>query len=223
MKRFPVIEKFISINGEGPAAGALAAFIRFEGCNLRCAWCDTTYAFQSEQKEWLTAKEIYTYIKESKVKYVTLTGGEPLLQEDIGELLELLDKDNELITYIETNGSLDITKFKKTYTRGAIYYIVDYKLPSSHMSERMEKSNLHIVTKEDVYKFVVGSEEDLEEAYKIIQTYQLEKRCQVYLSPVLSQIKPHTLVAFMKQRRLREVKLQLQLHKIIWPEVERGV
>lgn len=224
MYLFPIIEKFISIDGEGPMAGALAIFIRFGGCNLRCKWCDTTYSWEAgEVKELLCAKEIYNYIKAQGISHVTLTGGEPLLQQEIGTLLELLAQDDTLLTHIETNGSIPIAPFKKAYGEKNIHYIVDYKLSGSHMTPYMASENLQTVTKEDVYKFVIASPLDLEEAYTVIKANDLEKRCKVYLSPVLDQIAPCKIVDFMKEKRLVEVKLQLQLHKIIWSKESRGV
>ena len=103
---FNIIEKFVSIDGEGPTAGELATFIRFQGCNLRCSWCDTTYSFdKSEITEVLSAEEIYDYIKSTGVSNVTLTGGEPLFQKNIDEVLSLLNDDKNLVVHIETNGA----------------------------------------------------------------------------------------------------------------------
>ena len=114
---FNIIEKFVSIDGEGPTAGELATFIRFQGCNLRCSWCDTTYSFdKSEITEVLSAEEIYDYIKSTGVSNVTLTGGEPLFQENIDEVLSLLNDDKNLVVHIETNGAIeleDIVEFMK--------------------------------------------------------------------------------------------------------------
>lgn len=224
MNKFSVIEKFVSIDGEGPMAGALSTFIRFEGCNLRCEWCDTAYSWDSgEDKELLSADEIYAYIKQMGGNHITLTGGEPLMQKDIGILLSLLAKDESLLVYIETNGSIPITPFKVAYGEERIHYIVDYKLPGSGMTHKMSVQNLNEVTKEDVYKFVVASKEDLERSYEIIKDYSLDKRCKVYLSPVADKINPQEIVEFMKEKNLVDIKLQLQLHKIIWPKECRGV
>ena len=224
MYKFPIIEKFISIDGEGPMAGALATFIRFEGCNLRCKWCDTTYSWEAgEEKELLSAQEIYKYIKETGIQHVTLTGGEPLMQKEIGTLLSLLAKDEKLLVHIETNGSIPIKPFKKAYGEENIRYIVDYKLSGSGMQEKMVLENLDAVTKKDVYKFVVASKKDLEQAYSIIKSYNLDTRCKVYFSPVTDQIHPQEIVEFMKTKKLGKVKLQLQMHKIIWSKESRGV
>lgn len=219
---FNIIEKFLSIDGEGPTAGELATFIRFQGCNLRCSWCDTTYSFEKEGiKEVLSAKEIYKYIKQNNAINVTLTGGEPLIQEGIDELLGLLDKDENLKVHIETNGSVDIEPFKKKYKN--IVYILDYKLPSSKMTNKMNKNNLKIVENKDIYKFVLGNMEDLKVAYGIIKEYDLDKRCLVYFSPVFGEIKLEDVIEFMKEKNLNRVRFQIQLHKIVWNKDTRGV
>lgn len=221
---FNIVEKFLSIDGEGPTSGELAVFIRFQSCNLRCSWCDTTYSWDKEStSEILSAKEIYDYIKENHVINVTLTGGEPLIQENIHELLDLLNSDEDLNIHIETNGSIDIKPFKKKHKGGNISYILDYKLPSSKMTDSMNMNNLNIVEKRDVYKFVVGSMEDLQMAYELIIKYDLTSKCLVYLSPVSGNIDMQEIVGFMKDKNLNKVRLQVQLHKIIWDKNARGV
>lgn len=221
---FNIIEKFLSVDGEGPSSGELATFIRFQGCNLRCSWCDTVYSWQKENiNERLNAQEIYDYIKSNKVNNVTLTGGEPLIQKNIDELLRLLDDDSNLNIHIETNGSIDIEPFKKKYTRGNISYIVDFKLPSSKMSSHMNYNNMNMISKNDVYKFVIGNMDDLKKAYEIIHVYDLANKCKVYLSPVTGNIEMSDIVEFMKHKNMNKVKLQVQLHKIIWDKDARGV
>ncbi|NSB14849.1 putative 7-carboxy-7-deazaguanine synthase QueE [Clostridium beijerinckii] len=221
---FNIIEKFLSIDGEGPTSGELATFIRFQGCNLRCSWCDTTYSWDKENtSEVLTAEEIYKYIKENKVTNVTLTGGEPLIQKNIYELLELLNSDDNLKVHIETNGAVNIGTFKNKFINNNISYIVDFKLPSSNMMDRMDFNNLSIVESNDVYKFVIGSKEDLQIAYEIICKYNLTSKCFVYLSPVSGNIEMQEIVEFMKDKNLNKVRLQVQLHKIIWDKNARGV
>lgn len=219
---FNIIEKFVSIDGEGPSAGELAVFIRFQGCNLRCSWCDTTYSFdKSEITEVLSAKEIYNYIKETGVSNVTLTGGEPLFQENIDEILCLLNTDKYLTVHIETNGAIDILPFKEKYPN--LIFILDYKLPSSKMTDLMVLENFNHVEKTDVYKFVLGSKEDLQEAYKIITKFDLVDKCLVYFSPVFGAIELEDIVEFMKDKNLNKVRLQVQLHKIIWDPNMKGV
>ncbi len=223
-KMFNIIEKFLSIDGEGPSAGEIATFIRFLGCNLRCSWCDTKYSWEKESTtELLNAEVIYDYIKENGSNNVTLTGGEPLIQDNIDELLGILNKDENLKIHIETNGSVDIGEFKKKHKSGNISYIVDYKLPSSKMTESMNLNNLKNVDFNDTYKFVIGSKEDLNMAYDIIKKHDLTRKCLVYLSPVFGSIELNDIVEFMKDKKLNKVKLQVQLHKIIWDKNSRGV
>lgn len=221
---FNIIEKFLSIDGEGPTAGELATFIRFQGCNLRCSWCDTKYSWAKEDiTEKLSAHQIYKYIKNNKVNNVTLTGGEPLIQNNIEELLEILSKDEDLNVHIETNGAVNIGKFKEAVKSSNISYIVDFKLPSSNMTQKMDMENLNLVSKNDVYKFVVGSKEDLQKSYEIITQHDLTSKCLVYLSPVFGNIDMEYIVEFMKEKNMNKVRLQAQLHKIIWDKDKKGV
>ena len=219
---FPIIEQFLSVDGEGPTAGRLAAFVRFQGCNLRCSWCDTTYSFEQENvTAYRTAEEIYKIIKESGASCVTLTGGEPLLQPEIGSLLMILNEDDSLLTHIETNGSVDITPFVEEFPN--LCFIVDYKLEGSNMTAQMNENNLTAVRPVDTYKFVVSSLRDLQQATDVIRKNRLCERTQVFFSPVLGKIEPAEIVEFMKTERLDKVRLQLQLHKIIWDPAQKGV
>lgn len=221
---FNIIEKFLSIDGEGPSSGELATFIRFQGCNLRCSWCDTVYSWNKEDIiEELSEEEIYEYIKKNNTMNVTLTGGEPLIQENIDKLLKILNEDSNLKVHIETNGAVDIENFKKKHSKKNFSYIVDFKLPSSNMTDKMNLNNLKVVEETDVYKFVVATKEDLEMAYEIINKYDLTSKCLVYLSPVSGNITMHEIVEFMKIKKLNKVRLQVQLHKIIWNKDARGV
>ena len=219
---FPIIEQFLSVDGEGPTAGRLAAFVRFQGCNLRCSWCDTTYSFEQENvTAYRTAEEMYKIIKESGASCVTLTGGEPLLQPEIGSLLKILNEDDSLLTHIETNGSVDITPFVEEFPN--LCFIVDYKLEGSNMTAQMNENNLTAVRPVDTYKFVVSSLRDLQQATDVIRKNRLCERTQVFFSPVLGKIEPAEIVEFMKTERLDKVRLQLQLHKIIWDPAQKGV
>lgn len=224
MNTLPIIEQFISLDGEGPTAGELAYFVRFCDCNLRCAWCDTAYSWDhTSQVVQKTPQELYEAIQASGIKNVTLTGGEPLIQENMISLLQLLANDETLCVHIETNGSVDIAPFRAQCPAKNIHYILDYKLPDSAMEAQMCLENLHQVQHDDVYKFVIASEVDLARAVELIQQYDLSNRCQVFLSPVREQIDPLVLVETMKSQCMNHVKLQLQLHKILWPKEMRGV
>ena len=221
---FKVIETFVSIDGEGPTSGELAAFVRFSDCNLRCAWCDTTYSWDGTScVTKMGVEDIYQSIQEANVKNVTLTGGEPLIQPGIEHLLDRLVKDNRLVIHIETNGSIDITPLKHRYKEQNVHFIIDYKGGESRMNRHMCLNNLNVVDQKDVYKFVIASETDLQDALSVIKQSQLSTRCPVYFSPVTDLISPAEVVAFMKEKQLNDVRLQLQLHKYIWPKEMRGV
>ncbi len=214
-----VVEKFISINGEGTRVGELAVFVRFQGCNLRCSYCDTMWANEADcpYKEE-TPEEILDYVKESEIKNVTLTGGEPLLQDEIGELIALL-LDAGLRVEIETNGSVNLSKFAEP--RPA--FTMDYKLPSSGCEEFMNLENMKYLRMEDTVKFVSGSMEDLLRASEIIEKYDLSSRCHVYLSPIFGEIEPSQMVDYMAEKKMNDVRLQIQMHKVIWDPNARGV
>ena len=154
---------------------------------------------------------------------VTFSGGEPLLQQDISQLLQLLAADDTLLVHIETNGAVDIASFQQACPAASIIYILDYKLPSSGMEEYMCLHNLQQIRRQDVYKFVIASEKDLNRAIELVKQYELAERCQVFFSPVREFIEPLVLVEAMKAQRLNKVRLQLQLHKILWPKEMRGV
>ena len=221
MSCFKVAEKFVSINGEGPRAGEIAVFLRFCGCNLNCSYCDTRWANTSDVKyEIASAEEIVEYVKSTGVKNVTLTGGEPLLQADIARLIVLLGASGAEVE-IETNGSVPLKDFVSLTPRPAI--TADYKLPSSGMEKYMLTENFSYLTLRDAVKFVVGDKCDLARAEEIIKGYGLIDRCRIYFSPVFGKIKPEEIAEFMKERKLNGVRLQLQLHKIIWEPDMRGV
>jgi 7-carboxy-7-deazaguanine synthase len=222
--KYNVIEKFLSVDGEGPTAGEIATFIRFGGCNLVCDWCDTSYSISRKVKgELLTKEEIYKFIKENGAENVTLTGGEPLIQDGIEELIYFLAEDSNLLIHIETNGSVPFYKFEKIKDLNNVSFIVDYKLPSSKMENNMHMKNFEVLSSKDVCKFVIGTMEDLEKAKVILENYKLVEKCLVYFSPITTTIKPVEIVEFMKVNKLNGVRLQIQLHKIIWSPETRGV
>ena len=217
-----VVEKFVSINGEGRRCGQLATFIRFAGCNLNCGYCDTAWANDRKVAfDPMTAEEVYAYIKETQVTNVTLTGGEPLLQQDMGELLELLSQDPELYVEIETNGSVLLSKFSDLENPPS--FTMDYKLPSSGMERMMALENFDHLTEKDTVKFVSGSMEDLEKARELINKYKPTEKTSIFISPVFGDIELESIVDFMKDNQMNGVNMQVQLHKIIWDPNERGV
>ena len=219
---FKVVEKFISVNGEGPLSGQLVVFIRFAGCNLNCSYCDTTWANKEDvHYDLMTCDDIYKYIKSTDIRNVTLTGGEPLLQEGIIELLEVLSNDTSVHVEIETNGSVLIDKFSTIANPPS--FTMDYKLPSSNMENKMNLNNYKYLTHNDTVKFVTGSTYDLQKLKFIIDKYELTNKTNVYISPVFGQIDLETIVEYMKENKMNGVNLQMQLHKIIWDPNKRGV
>ncbi len=222
MAQYKVAEKFVSINGEGVLAGQLAVFIRFSGCNLSCSFCDTAWVNEDDTPlTFMTEQEIYDYIKETGIKNVTLTGGEPLLVPDILQLLQLLAADQFLHIEIETNGSVELNSFVSINNPPA--FTMDYKLPGSLMESNMLVTNFELLTKKDTVKFVVGDREDLNRTKEVINTYDLTMRCHIYISPVFGKINLEEIVDYLIHNGMNGVTMQLQMHKVIWDPNKRGV
>lgn len=226
MDKFKVVEKFVSINGEGKRAGELACFIRFAGCNLNCSYCDTHWANEPEAAfELLGADEIIDFINESGALNVTLTGGEPMLQGE-GKIMELVSGICSMTgcrIEIETNGAADLLMFSVTDYGKRVSITMDYKLPGSGMEEYMLLENFKYLRKNDTVKFVISDENDMERAAEIVKEYRLDERFTVFFSTAFSRMKPADVVAYMIEHKLNKVKLQLQLHKYIWEPDKRGV
>lgn len=222
MSSFKIAETFLSINGEGTKAGQLSFFIRFAGCNLSCDYCDTKWAnAPGVPCRNMTEAELYGLVKESGAQNVTVTGGEPMIHQDIAVLLDFLCRDPALYVEVETNGSVPLESFLQQPIRPS--YTVDYKLSKSGMEQYMHTENFAYLDKRDTVKFVCGSGADLRRAEEIMTQFGLIGRTNVYLSPVFGAIAPAEMVEYMKDRRLTGVTLQLQMHKVIWDPEERGV
>lgn len=220
MKKYKIVEIFESINGEGKKAGQLALFIRFQGCNLNCDYCDTKWANKQDVKYIsMSTEEIINRILISGIKNITITGGEPLIQPYIKELLEELSK-LDIEIEIETNGSIDIRPFIEFKN---ISLTMDYKLSVSKMENFMNLGNFSYIRKNDTIKFVSGSIEDLEKVKTLIEKYNLKEKCSIYISPVFGKIIPVEIVEFMLKNKLNGINLQLQIHKIIWSPDKKGV
>lgn len=214
-----VVEKFISINGEGLRSGELAVFIRFANCNLRCSYCDTKYSFINPIYTEESIDELVKYVKSTGVKNVTLTGGEPLIQSEIKELMiELSNIGNRI--EIETNGSINIAPYLNIPN---VTFTLDYKLKGSGMEMYMDLTNYDLLRKNDVIKFVVSDYDDLEKTKEIIKKYDLINKANCLISPVWGRIEFEEIVNFLKDNKLNDVKMQLQIHKIIWDKDKRGV
>lgn len=218
---FKVVEIFESINGEGMRAGELAVFVRMKGCNLSCNYCDTMWANEADcEFEEMTADRIVERVKKSGIKNVTLTGGEPLLQKDADKLLKLFSDEKDIRVEIETNGSVNLSPFLKYENTS---FTMDYKLPESDMEKYMDLENFKILRKKDTLKFVASSVNDLKKAKDIIEKYDLIDRVNIIFSPVFGKIELTDIVDFLKDNKLNDVRMQLQMHKFIWSPDERGV
>lgn len=217
---FSVNEIFYSIEGEGIRAGYPCVFVRFNGCNLRCKYCDTDYAQQLGDPN-MDVSEIVDRVKEYSCPRVTLTGGEPLLQKDIDELVDALVQE-DIEVNIETNGSVPLDLY--CWPAEGVLFTVDYKTGASGESDKMCMENFQYLCRGDVVKFVVGSKEDIQQAFYIVDQYL--DRCNppmIFFSPVFGSIEPKDIVEAIKQSGHTECRVQLQLHKFIWPPEQRGV
>ncbi|OLC53425.1 MAG: 7-carboxy-7-deazaguanine synthase [Acidobacteria bacterium 13_1_40CM_4_69_4] len=209
-----VNEIFHSIQGESRHAGRPCVFVRLTGCNLRCTWCDTAYAF--EEGSDLSVGSILARMEAYGTRYALITGGEPLAQEGAGDLTgELCDRGYEVA--VETGGSLDIS----TLDRRAMI-VMDLKCPGSGMSQKNRWENIALLKPTDEVKFVVAGRADYDWARDLIGRHRLADRCGVLLSPVHGALQPRPLAEWILADRL-PVRLQLQIHKYIWPPNLRGV
>ncbi len=204
-----------SIQGESSYAGRPCAIIRLSDCDLRCSWCDTTYAFHEGVE--MSVMQVLDQIRAFPSKLVLVTGGEPLLQPSVHELFrELLASDYEVC--LETGGHVSL---KDVDLR--VHKIMDLKCPSSGMSERNHFENIRHLTGNDEVKFVVGDRRDFDWACGKIREFTLTSRVgAVLISPVFGRMPYDVLARWILDCGL-DVRLQLQLHKIIWPSAVRGV
>ncbi len=264
---FPVVEQFVSVNGEGLESGRPAAFIRFAGCNLDCAYCDTRWANGADAvaaAELRSAEELVDWVRGTGVSAVTLTGGEPLLQTGLPDLVQQLlavDDPHPLRVEVETNGSCNLTPLlhlredvqkgrpklhiakasqcatsdpmcnlerpfcTSTELPGSLHLTVDWKTPAAGADacERMLPSTFAELDERDAVKFVIGSVDDVAFAAKCAAEAGLFGRCAVLVSPVWGSVDPADVADALQRSDMHEARLQLQLHKILWPNTSRGV
>jgi 7-carboxy-7-deazaguanine synthase len=217
--RIPLLrvnEIFYSIQGESSYAGWPCVFVRLTGCNLRCSYCDTRYAYQDGQL--MDVEEIVREVQTQGASLVEITGGEPLLQEDVPELaLKLLNLGAAVL--IETNGSQDIGRVDERCIR-----IVDFKCPSSGESNSNDYRNIERLSDHDEVKFVIGNREDYQFAREILSSVRQnpQRKSNVLFSPVFEKLAPATLAGWVLADRLK-VRLNMQWHKYIWEPNRRGV
>ena len=207
-------EIYTSIQGETQYAGLPCTLVRFAACDLRCSYCDTEYAFTGGQE--VSVEAIVADVAARGVPLVLLTGGEPLLQQTLPALCAaLLERKFEVM--IETGGHRDTSALP-----AGVVVILDVKTPGSGESDKMLWANLERLGARDAVKFVVTDERDYEWARDIIREKRLDARCHVLVSPAFGKVAPKDLVAWMLRDKL-PARLNLQIHKYVWPPDERGV
>jgi 7-carboxy-7-deazaguanine synthase len=211
-----VNEIFYSIQGESSWAGYPCVFVRLTGCNLRCSYCDTQYAY--DEGDELAIADIVAQVAAYRCPLVEITGGEPLLQAETPLLVSSL-LDNRYRVLLETNGSLDVHSIDHRCIK-----IIDVKLPSSGETQSNCLQNLALLTDQDELKFVIGNKEDYDYAKQVMNLIpqQLLPKIIVNISPVFTVLSPALLASWILQDHLA-VRLNLQLHKILWPSDRRGV
>ena len=245
-----VIEIFASIDGEGSRQGLLTTFLRLHDCNIRCSYCDTTYSYGIDSVfTEMTVAEVADVIESLGNHRITITGGEPLLQEAaVVELIDELNRRKAETMQDNTSGQagstciIDIDKFDKremlnnslydfnietngtiipSFHRDNVWFTYDYKTPSSLAEETMNIDIFKVATERDLIKFVVGSPEDLDCMRRIIDQYPTA--AQIYVSPVWGQIEAVLIIDYMKAYNLQNVRFQLQIHKFVWDPDTKGV
>jgi 7-carboxy-7-deazaguanine synthase len=210
-----VNEIFHSIQGESSHAGRPCVFVRLTACDLRCSWCDTPYAFYEGRK--MSVDEVVAAVDDAGCELVEITGGEPLLQEDVYPLMDRLLASGRTVM-LETGGHRPIARVPK-----AVVKIVDVKCPGSGEASKNDWDNLNRLANHDEVKFVIKDREDYEFAKDVIVRYHLPARAAaILMSPVHGVLDPKTLSEWILIDRL-PVRFQLQLHKYIWPPTARGV
>jgi 7-carboxy-7-deazaguanine synthase len=199
-------EIFYSIQGEGAHIGIPMCFVRFTGCNLRCEWCDTKYAFFEGTE--MTVEEVMKEIRKHKTRWACITGGEPLLQKDVYALIYQLLKE-EYNILIQTNGSISLIDIPCEDT---IFINMDVKTPSSKMQDRLLDDNLEILGKKDSIKFVIADEEDYKYMKQFLKEHEIES--EVIVQPEGNKNYKELVEKVLKDRL--NIRVLPQLHKLIW-------
>jgi 7-carboxy-7-deazaguanine synthase len=208
-----VTEIFFSIQGEGSRAGRPCVFVRFTGCDLRCAYCDTAYAFHGGSE--MSRAEILAAVARHPSRFVLLTGGEPLLQKELPALAQdLLDRGYEVA--VETHGQRPMGGLPPPVVR-----IADVKTPGSG-EVATELAWLDDLRPHDEVKFVVCSEDDWRWSLDVIRRHALDRRCAVLVSPAWGAVDPRDVARWVLESGV-EARMNLQLHKLIWGPQTRGV
>lgn len=227
--RLPMVEIFETVEGEGTRAGFVTTFVRLFNCNLRCTWCDTTYSYAPAKPEYFAAiEEIVQQVTAYGNHYICLTGGEPLMHGEkslaLVEALAAIPFVSDI--HIETNGAIDLQPFVELRMMNSdaaskVRFVMDWKLPASGEMERMIPENLQLLEAQDELKFVVGDDQDFAIACDLLDQYT--PKALPLFSPVWETMPPARLVEKLLQSGKKNVKLSLQIHKVIWHPDARGV
>lgn len=208
-RRLRITEIFHSLQGEARAVGWPTVFVRLTGCPLRCTWCDTAYAFQGG--EWREIEEILIDVEKFQTRHVCVTGGEPLSQKRCLNLLTALcDAGYEVA--LETSGAIDVSDVDPRVVK-----VMDLKAPGSGEQDRNLWSNIAALTAHDQVKIVLADRADYDWARDVIADHALARRCDILFSPVYGKLASQELAQWILDDRL-PVRMQIQLHKILWGE-----
>lgn len=210
-----ISEIYQSVQGEAAFAGWPCTFVRLTGCPLRCRWCDTVYGFKGG--ETLSFETIKDRVRDFGLPLVEFTGGEPLAQAGSIELMKEL-ADEGFTVMVETGGSEPIENLDPR-----IHIIMDLKCPGSGMENRNHYANLQWLKPSDEIKFVIADRQDYEWARNLVRMEGLDKRFKILFSTAFGLLMPQTLVGWMLEDKLAQVRLNLQQHKYIWKPTQKGV
>lgn len=206
-----ISEIFHSIQGESTFVGLPTVFIRLTGCPLRCTWCDTEYAFSGGQ--WMEIEEIVEQAKAFGTPYICVTGGEPLAQKRCLVLLDALIE-NGFNVSLETSGAISLAK-----VNNKVVTVMDLKAPGSGEEQKNIYENINYLDAKDQIKFVIKDRTDYHWSLSIIKRYNLIDKCEVLFSPVADELNPTDLAQWILDDKLL-VRMQLQLHKILWDDAQ---
>lgn len=204
-----IYEIFHSLQGESTRVGLPTVFVRLTGCPMRCTYCDTEYAFSGGKN--MTIAEIIGQVSEYGTQFVTVTGGEPLAQKECLLLLKALCNAGYSVS-LETGGAMDIADVD-----GRVSIIMDIKTPGSNEMGNMRWENLEHISAKDEIKFVLCSREDYDWAKQKVEAFRLQSKCTILFSPSYHQVSSSDLAAWLLADQL-PVRMQLQMHKILWGE-----
>jgi 7-carboxy-7-deazaguanine synthase len=210
-----VHEIYRSIQGESTFAGLPCVFVRLAVCNSRCVWCDTPHAFT--QGSLVEPEDVLRQVLDFDCPLVEITGGEPLLQAEVFPLMSRLAQAGRTVL-LETSGALPVKEVDRR-----VHIIMDLKCPDSGECEGNLWENLESIKPSDEIKLVLASERDFAWAVRTVREHRLDERFQVLLSPVFGSVSPRQLTDWLLASRLQRVRMQIQLHKIIWDPEARGV